>query len=340
MAVINTIKDRARADLKKIVLPETNDERILRAADMTLKEGTAELILIGDEKDIKSRAEALGLDLSGASFINPAESPKLDEYSNVFYELRKKKGITPEQAKEKISTDYVYFGVVMVRVGDADGLVSGAAHTSADTLRPALQIVKTAKNEKMVSSFFLIEVPDCEYGEKGTFMFADCGLTQAPTSEELADIADMTARSFKDLVGAEPIAAFISHSTQGSAKHDIVDNVKEGLRIAHETYPDLKCDGEFQVDAAIVPEVAAFKAPDSELAGKANVLIFPNIDAGNSAYKIAERLAKASAYGPILQGIAKPVNDLSRGCRWQDIPGVIAITAVQAQLIEERNKAE
>ncbi|MGI6205670.1 MAG: phosphate acetyltransferase [Anaerovoracaceae bacterium] len=338
MAVINTIKDRARADLKRIVLPETDDERILRAADMTLKEGTAKLILIGDEKDIKNRAGALGLDLSGASFINPVESPKLDEYSNVFYELRKKKGITPEQAKEKISTDYVYFGVVMVREGDADGLVSGAAHTSADTLRPALQIVKTAKTEKMVSSFFLIEVPDCEYGENGTFMFADCGLTQDPTSEELADIADMTARSFKDLVQAEPRIAFISHSTKGSAKHDLVDKVTNALKIAHETYPELKCDGEFQVDAAIVPEVAAFKAPGSELAGTANVLIFPNIDAGNSAYKIAERLAKASAYGPVLQGIAKPINDLSRGCRWQDIPGVIAITAVQAQLTEKRSK--
>lgn len=338
MAVINDIKDRARADLKKIVLPETHDDRILKAADMTLKEGTAELILLGDEKDIKERADALELDLSGASFINPAVSPKLDEYADVFAELRKKKGVTFEQAKEKLITDYPYFGVVMVRVGDADGMVSGAAHTSADTLRPALQVVKTAKTEKMVSSFFLIEVPDCEYGENGTFMFADCGLTQEPTSEELADIADMTARSFKDLTGADPRVAFISHSTKGSAKHDIVDKVTSAVNLAHDNYPDLMCDGEFQVDAAIVPEVAAYKAPGSEIAGTANVLIFPNIDAGNSAYKIAERLAKASAYGPVLQGIAKPVNDLSRGCRWQDIPGVIAITAVQAQLTEQRNK--
>ena len=336
MAVIDNIKARAKADIKTIILPETNDDRIIKAAAKSVEEGIAKIVLLGDEAELKSRAEELGVDISGATIINPPESPKLEEYANVFYELRKSKGVTPESAKETLSTDFVFFGDVMVKQGDADGLVSGACHTTADTIRPALQIIKTAPGEKMVSSFFLIDVPNCEYGEKGVFMFADCGLTQDPTSEELADIADQTARSFRDLVEKEGRVAFISHSTMGSARHALVDKVTEGLRIAKETYPDLKCDGEMQVDAAIVPEVGKSKAPESEVAGQANILLFPNIDAGNSCYKIAERLAKASAFGPILQGITKPVNDLSRGCKWEDIPDVVAITAVQAQMNDKR----
>ena len=336
MAVIDNIKARAKADIKTIILPETNDDRIIKAAAKSVEEGIAKIVLLGDEAELKARAEELGVDISGATIINPPESPKLEEYANVFYELRKSKGVTPESAKETLSTDFVFFGDVMVKQGDADGLVSGACHTTADTIRPALQIIKTAPGEKMVSSFFLIDVPNCEYGEKGVFMFADCGLTQDPTSEELADIADQTARSFRDLVEKEGRVAFISHSTMGSARHALVDKVTEGLRIAKETYPDLKCDGEMQVDAAIVPEVGKSKAPESEGAGQANILLFPNIDAGNSCYKIAERLAKASAFGPILQGITKPVNDLSRGCKWEDIPDVVAITAVQAQMNDKR----
>ncbi len=338
MAYIDKIKEKAKADLKTIVLPETNDIRILKAADQVLKEGIAKLVLIGDPEDIQARAQAEGLDLSAAQFENPASSSNLQRYADGFCELRKKKGMTPEAAFEKISTDYVYYGVMMVKEGDADGLVSGACHTTADTLRPALQIIKTAPTEKMVSAFFIIDVPNCDLGENGTFMFADSGLTQDPTSQELADIAEASSRSFLDLVEAEPRIAFISHSTKGSAKHALVDKVTEGLRLAHEQYPQLKCDGEMQVDAAIIPEVAAFKAPDSEIAGTANILIFPNIDAGNSCYKIAERLAGAAAYGPMLQGINKPINDLSRGCRWEDIPGVVALTCVQAQINEERNR--
>jgi phosphate acetyltransferase len=239
--------------------------------------------------------------------------------------------MTPEKARETLLTSRTYYGVMMVKAGYADGLVSGACHSTADTLRPALQILKTAPGVKMVSGFFIVDVPHCDYGEHGTFLFADSGLNQDPTSEELAVIADSSAKSFKQLVGAEAKVAFLSHSTKGSAKHELVDKVVNAVEIAHRDYPDLVCDGELQLDAAIVPEVAASKAPGSEVAGHANVLIFPNLDGGNIGYKLVQRLAKADAYGPMLQGIARPVNDLSRGCSWHDIVGVVALTAVQAQ---------
>ncbi|MDE7015148.1 MAG: phosphotransacetylase, partial [Kineothrix sp.] len=219
-----------------------------------------------------------------------------------------------------------------VKDNAADGMVAGAWHATADTLRPALQILKTAPGVKLVSGFFLLDVPDCTFGDKGTFLFADCGLNQDPTPEELAAIADTSAKSFKQLVGSKPIIAMLSHSTKGSAKHPLVDKVVEATKIAHEKYPHLLLDGELQTDAALVPQVAKSKAPGSEVAGKANVLIFPNLDCGNIGYKLVQRLAKAEAYGPMLQGISKPVNDLSRGCSWQDIVGVVALTAVQAQL--------
>ena len=239
--------------------------------------------------------------------------------------------MTPEQAKEILLNQYLYYGVMMVKMGDADGMVSGACHSTADTLRPCLQILKTKPGTKLVSAFFLMEVPNCEYGENGTFVFADCGLNQDPTPEELAAIAASSAESFRSLVGAEPKVAFLSHSTKGSAKHALVDKVVEATKIAKEQNPDLKLDGEMQLDAAIVPSVGAAKAPDSDVAGKANVLIFPNLDAGNIGYKLVQRLAKAEAYGPVTQGIAAPVNDLSRGCSADDIVGVVAITAVQCQ---------
>jgi phosphate acetyltransferase len=239
--------------------------------------------------------------------------------------------MTPEKAKELLTTDYLYYGVTMVKSGDADGMVAGACHATADVLRPSLQILKTAPGTKLVSAFFLMVVPNCEYGENGIFVFGDSGLNQNPTAEELAAIAVSSAKSFQSLVGKEPIVAMLSHSTKGSAKHADVDKVVEATRIAKENNPEIKIDGELQLDAAIVPSIGSSKAPGSDVAGKANVLIFPDLDAGNIGYKLAQRLAKAEAYGPLTQGIAKPVNDLSRGCSYEDIVGVVAITAVQAQ---------
>lgn len=331
MSFIEGIKEKAKANRKTIILPEAEDERTLRAADTILKEDFADLVLLGDIDSIKSDIEKYGLDLSKATLIDPKTSDKLDEYVNTLYELRKAKGMTEEAAREALTTDMTTFGVLMLKSGDGDGLVSGACHSTANTLRPALQVLKTAPGAKLVSGFFVMNVPDCEYGHNGTFVFADCALNQDPDPESLAAIANDSANSFKELVGADPYVAFISHSTKGSAKHALVDKVVEAVNIAKESYPDLVCDGELQVDAALVPSVGESKAPGSEVAGKANVLVFPNLDVGNSGYKLVQRLAKAEAYGPMLQGIAKPVNDLSRGCSTEDIIGVVAITAVQAQ---------
>lgn len=331
MSFIDGIKERAKQDIKTIVLPESEDERTLRAAAKILEEKTANLILIGDEATVKADAEKYGVNIDGATIINPETSDKLEEYVNTLYELRKAKGMTPEAAREALLKDRTTFGVMVLKTGGADGLVSGACHSTANTLRPALQILRTAPGAKLVSGFFIMDVPNCEFGYNGTFAFADCGLNQDPDSESLAAIANDTANTFRTLVGAEPKVAFLSHSTKGSAKHPLVDKVVNAVEIAHQQYPDLVCDGELQLDAAIVPSVAASKAPGSPVAGQANVLIFPNLDGGNVGYKLVQRLAKAEAYGPMLQGIAKPVNDLSRGCSWEDIVGVVALTAVQAQ---------
>ena len=332
MSYIEIIKDKARTDKKTIVLPETTDKRTLIAASNIIQEGIADIIMIGNEEKIMDGATWLEIDLDGVTIINPETTDKLDYYVDVLYETRKSKGMTQEKAREILLSDYLTFGVVMVKVNEADGMVAGACHATADTLRPALQILKTAPGVKLVSGFFLMCVPDSPYGEAGTFLFADCGLNQDPTAEELAAIADTSAKSFKSLVGAKPIIAMLSHSTKGSAKHPLVDKVVEATRIAHEQYPHLTIDGEMQPDAALVPHIAKSKAPGSEVAGNANVLIFPNLDCGNIGYKLVQRLGKAEAYGPMLQGIAKPVNDLSRGCSWEDIVGVVALTAVQAQL--------
>ena len=330
MNFIDSIKEKAKKDLKSIVLPETSDIRILQATDKILKEGFVNVVLVGNEEKIKTLANENNLNIEGATIIEPAKSEKYDEYVNTFYELRKSKGITLEQAKEMI-LDNVYFGMMMVKNEDADGLVSGAAHSTADTLRPALQILKTAPGTKLVSSFFLMIVPDCEYGENGTFVFSDCGLNQNPTSEELSEIAISSAKSFEQLVGESPKVAMLSYSTYGSAKSELVDKVVEATKLVKEKAPDLKADGEMQLDAAIIPEIGQSKAPGSEVAGHANTLIFPDLNAGNIGYKLVQRLAKAEAYGPLCQGIAKPVNDLSRGCSSDDIVGVVALTAVQAQ---------
>ena len=264
--------------------------------------------------------------------MDPETDPKFDHYAETLFKLREKKGMTLEKATATLKSDLITYGVMMVKEGDADGLVAGACHATADTLRPALQILKTAPGTELVSGFFIMDVPNCEYGANGTFLFADCGLNQDPTSEELAAIASSSSDSFRALTGEEPKIAMLSHSTKGSAKHALVDKVTAAVSIAHEKYPELNLDGELQLDAAIVPSVAKSKAKDSKVAGQANVLIFPNLDCGNIGYKLVQRLAKAEAYGPMLQGIAKPVNDLSRGCSAEDIVGVVALTAVQAQM--------
>ena len=333
MAFIDMIKEKARQDKQAIVLPETRDKRTLIAAAQVLREGTAEIIMVGKEEKIMDGANWLDVDLNGVKVVDPDIDPKLDEYVDVLYELRKHKGMTKEKAREILTTDWLTYGVMMVKQKDADGMVAGACHSTADTLRPALQILKTAPGTDLVSGFFIIDVPDCEYGANGTFLFADCGLNQDPNASELASIADNSAKSFRTLVGEKPIIAMLSHSTKGSAKHPLVDKVVEATAIAKERYPQLDIDGELQADAALVPEIAKSKAKGSPVAGKANVLIFPNLDCGNIGYKLVQRLGKAEAYGPMLQGIARPVNDLSRGCSAEDIAGVIALTAVQAQLV-------
>ena len=328
MSYIDLIKEKARQDKKTIVLPECTDRRTLIAASHIIQEGVANLILIGNEEKIMDGAGWLEVDLEGCQVVDPKATDKLDHYVELLYETRKAKGMTMEKAREILLTDPLTFGVMMVKANDADGMVAGACHATADVLRPSLQILKTAPGVKLVSGFFIIDVPDCEYGHNGTFLFADCGLNQDPTAEELT-----SAKSFKTLVGAKPMIAMLSHSTKGSAKHPLVDKVVEATRIAHEEYPWLTIDGELQPDAALVPGVAKTKAPGSIVGGNANVLIFPNLDAGNIGYKLVQRLGGAEAYGPMLQGIARPVNDLSRGCSWQDIVGVVALTAVQAQLV-------
>ena len=329
MGFIDDIKARAKTSKKTIVLPETEDIRTYEAAEAVLKEGTANLILVGSEEEIAKNKGSF--DISGATIVDPAKSEKTDAYIAKLVELREKKGMTEEKARELLLTNYLYYGVMMVRMKDADGMVSGACHSTADTLRPSLQILKTKPGTKLVSAFFLMVVPNCDMGANGTFIFADAGLEQNPDPEKLANIAISSADSFKLLVEKEPVVAMLSHSTKGSAKHADVDKVVEATKIAQELAPELALDGELQLDAAIVPSVGESKAPGSKVAGHANVLVFPDLDAGNIGYKLVQRLAKAEAYGPLTQGIAAPVNDLSRGCSAEDIVGVVAITAVQAQ---------
>ena len=330
MSFIDELKNKARQDIKTIILTESEDKRVLKAAQKVKEEGFANIILIGNEDDANKLAKENGIDISGIEIINPENSPKFEEYANAFYELRKAKGMTIEKARETLK-DNMYFGTMMVKEGDADGLVSGACHSTANTLRPALQILKTAPGTKLVSAFFLMIVPNCEYGENGIFIFGDSGLVENPTSDELSEIAISSSKSFKQLTGKESKVAMLSYSTYGSAHSDLTEKVIEGTKLLKEKMPDLICDGELQLDAAIIPEIAASKAPGSPVAGQANTLIFPNLDAGNIGYKLVQRLAKAEAYGPLCQGIARPVNDLSRGCNSDDIAGVVAITAVQAQ---------
>lgn len=328
MNFLKQISERAKSDIKTIVLPEATDIRTIKAAAMIQEKGIANIILVGNEQKIKELAA--GLDISKAKIVDPATSERLEEYASTFYEMRKAKGVTPEKAREVIK-DELYWGVMMVKLGHADGMVSGAAHSTADTVRPALQILKTKPGIKMASGFFVMVVPDCEYGEKGAFIYADSGVVENPDADGLADIAIESANSFRTLIQAEPKVAMLSYSTYGSAKSELTEKVIAATKIAKEKAPNLILDGELQADAALVPSVGKSKAPGSPVAGAANVLVFPDLNCGNIAYKLTQRLAKAEAYGPILQGIAKPVNDLSRGCTAEDIVGVVAITAVQAQ---------
>ena len=331
MSAIDKIKSKARANVKHIVLPEGTEPRTVQASAKILAEGVAKVTLLGEEEAVKKVAAETGTNLAGVAIINPAASEKSAAYAELLYELRKAKGMTPEQARELVTTNPLYYGAVMLKAGDADGMVAGAINSTGNVLRPALQIIKTAPGIKVVSSCFIMELPDEQWGDDGVMIFGDCAVIPNPTAEELAAIAIASAASGKQLVDIDPRVAMLSFSTKGSAKHDNVTKVQEATRLAHELAPELQLDGELQADAALVESVGQLKSPGSAVAGHANVLVFPDLQAGNIGYKLVQRLAGAEAVGPIIQGLAKPVSDLSRGCSVDDIVSVVAITAVKAQ---------
>ncbi|MBR7118080.1 MAG: phosphate acetyltransferase [Helicobacteraceae bacterium] len=334
MSFIEEIKKRAKSNKKTIVLVESSDSRTIEAAHKVIEEGFANIILIGNKDEIKNKTKGLDCLLDKVEIIDPKESDLIESYSNLFVELRGHKGMTKEKAIDLLLNNPLYFGAALVKDNKANGMVAGAINSTADVLRAGLQIIGTAKDTKVVSSMFLMIVPNCDFGFKyknsGIFCFSDCGLIQDPNAEELAQIAISSSKTFAQLTGGKPKVALLSHSTNGSASHKKIDKVLEALDIAKKNAPNLDIDGELQLDAAIIPSVGKSKAPDSKIAGSANVLIFPDLDAGNIGYKLVQRLAKAEAYGPITQGMAKPINDLSRGCSSDDIVGTIAITALQA----------
>ncbi len=327
MSLMERIQAKAKADKKRIVLPEGAEERTVKAAAILLKEGICDLILLGDEEKIR----AYGEDLTGAVIIDPKKSDKLQEYADTLYELRKNKGMTPEKAYQQMQ-DETFFGTMMMKKNEADGMVSGAIHSTADTLRPALQIIKTKKGVTTASSCFVMECPNKAYGQDGVMIFADCAVNIEPDAQQLAAIAVASAETARTIAEiAEPKVAMLSFSTKGSGKGDMVDKVREATELVKQQAPELNVDGELQADAALVEKVGQLKSPGSKVAGHANVLVFPSLEAGNIGYKLVQRLAGATAIGPVMQGLARPVNDLSRGCSVEDIVSLCALTAVQAQ---------
>ncbi len=330
MALMDDIKAKARQQRKHILLPEGTEERTIRAAQKIVADGLADVTLFGTADEIRSQAEKLGVDLTGVGMVDPVNDADYDKYCDLFYQMRKEKGVTPEKAVATMKNP-LFYAAMMVKQGRGDGFVAGALCTTGDTLRPGLQIVKMAKGISVVSSCFLMDIPNKAYGDNGVMLFGDCAVNPNPTAEQLAAIAVSTAETARTLCGLDPRVAMLSFSTKGSAKHELVDKVSEATRLAHELAPDLNIDGELQADAALVEKVGQLKSPGSPVAGKANILIFPDLQAGNIGYKLVQRLAGAEAVGPVCQGFAAPINDLSRGCSVEDIVSVVAITAVQAQ---------
>lgn len=329
--LIENIKAKASSDIKRIVLPEGDEKRTVEAASILKSEGIAEPVLIGDPSSVKAVADGLGVNIEGIEIVDPLTSNKKEEYADALYELRKAKGVTREDAGELVK-DPMYYGIMMIKLDEADGLVSGAVHTTGDMLRPALQIIKTKPEMKIVSSSFLMDCPNQDLGEDGLLVYSDCVVMPCPTAEELAYIAVATADTARRLCGfTEPRVAMLSFSTKGSAKHELVSKVQQAVDIAHDIAPDLLLDGEMQFDAALVPEIGASKAPGSPVAGRANILVFPDLQAGNIGYKITQRIGGAECFA-VLQGLQKPCNDLSRGCSVEDIVNTVAMTAVQAQI--------